>query len=85
MKKTSERLMELRKPYIKLILVLGLFSWMKDCHEADDATQQAIGPTETTEMCGVKPIPEKIPESEPCSLATSLHLPIFSKQTPYEK
>ncbi|HSI77999.1 MAG TPA: hypothetical protein VK957_19020 [Lunatimonas sp.] len=39
MKNTSRQLMDLRLPYIKLIIVLGLITWIKDYQKIEEVTQ----------------------------------------------
>jgi hypothetical protein len=83
MKTTPRQLMDLRKPYIKLIIVLGLITWFNDYQKIDDTTQQSILKfKEMVECCHTKDAPEKNPDSVICSFPIFQHFP---NQATYEK
>jgi len=84
MKTTSRKLNDLRKPYFKLIIVMGLITWMKDYQKIIDATQ-ILNLDTIPWICHPKDPTEKIPDSVTCSLPIFQRLPIHPDKPTHEK
>lgn len=76
--------MDLRMPYIKLILLMGLVTWCNDSKKTDEANPILKLDTIIT-ICPTKESLETCSGPIPYSCPIPLHYRSYAKHLPYEK